>query len=71
MIDVNEPTQPLPLLIGGVMRCCIDTYENTAPSAQHTQEGDTLPCAYCTSRLIVSGGYWGWDRDHDLTQENK
>lgn len=64
MTTVDE-NQPLPLLIGGVLRCCIKTYKDLAPSAMFTQEGDTLSCSYCSSRLIVNAGHWGWDRDYD------
>jgi len=63
--------KPLPLLVGGVMRCCINTYEGIAPPAEHTAEGDTLPCSYCDSRLIVHAGMWGWDRQYDLERLNQ
>lgn len=66
----DDVAQPLPLLIGGVLRCCIQTYERTAPAAADTNDGDVLPCAHCNSRLIVQAGYWGWDRDYDLAKEN-
>lgn len=65
MTDNNAPTATLPLAIGGVLRCCIATFQRTAPSADVTSEGDTLDCDHCESRLIVLGGVWRWDREHD------
>lgn len=64
-----DPDKPLPLLPGGVMRCCIDTYSRRAPAAGDTNDGDLIPCDYCTSRLIASAGYWGWDREYDMAPE--
>lgn len=52
-----------PIRIGGVMRCCIATYEELAPPSHMTKEGDTLSCNWCSSRLIMRDGGWEWDRD--------
>lgn len=54
---------PLPLRIGGVMRCCVATLDAIGPPASMTKEGDTLSCSYCSSGLIVRGGAWEWWKD--------
>lgn len=51
----------LPLRIGGVMRCCVETL-NTTPVIE--SEGDVLPCRYCSSRLRVRDGAWEWDDEY-------
>lgn len=61
----NEPhPRKLPLRIGGVMRCCIETLDTT-PVIEN--EGDVLPCKYCSSSLRVRDGAWEWNHDpvHD------
>lgn len=67
-----EPLEPLPLKIGGLLRCCVETWREIAPDAIDTSEGDTLACSYCTGSMIVRGGYWVWNRpkefDDKLTQ---
>jgi len=50
----------LPLRIGGVMRCCLETL-NTTPVIEN--EGDVLPCRYCKSQLRVRDGAWEWDQE--------
>ncbi len=50
----------LPLRIGGVMRCCLETLETTAVEEK---EGDILPCKYCKSSLRVRDGAWEWNHD--------
>jgi hypothetical protein len=50
---------------GGLMRCCLLTladYYSGAPEL-HAVEGQVLPCVYCTSSMIFSGGYWSWNHD--------
>lgn len=51
---------PLPIRIGGLYRCCIRTYQELAPSANETSEGDTLSCSYCDDAMIVRDGEWQW-----------
>jgi len=58
---MNEPRlRQLPLRIGGVMRCCIETL-NTTPVSEN--DGDVLPCRYCKSQLRVRDGAWEWDAE--------
>ncbi len=53
----------LPLRIGGVFRCCIETLDTT-PVLEN--EGAILPCKYCKSSLRVRDGAWEWnDVDED------
>jgi hypothetical protein len=54
----------LPLRIGGVMRCCIHTLDN---SLVREAEGDTLRCHHCKSRLRVREGAWEWDDTYKET----
>jgi hypothetical protein len=51
----------LPIRIGGLMRCCIQSYENAAPTAENTAEGDVLACAWCSSSMVVRDGAWEWN----------
>ena len=51
----------LPLRIGGVMRCCIETL-NTTP-LESEAEGTVLPCRWCKSSLRVRNGAWEWNHD--------
>lgn len=66
---MDENDKPLRLHIGGVLRCCIETYNRRAPAAADTNEGDTLPCDHCSSRLTVQNGYWRWGRDYTLGRD--
>jgi hypothetical protein len=53
---------PLPIKIGGLFRCCLATYDQLAPVASATKEGDTLTCSYCDDgRMVVRNGVWEWD----------
>lgn len=47
---------------GGVMRCCIATLEIRTTKGP-PEEGETLPCQWCSSGLIYRDGAWEWDRD--------
>jgi hypothetical protein len=58
----------LPLRLGGVMRCCIETLDTTEVEEK---EGDVLPCKYCRSRLIVRDGAWEWDSKYERTTGDK
>jgi hypothetical protein len=67
----NEPhLHNLPLRIGGVMRCCIETL-NTTPVTEN--EGDILPCKWCSSSLRVRDGAWEWNRkkQNDIWDEEE
>ncbi len=50
-----------PILVAGLMRCCIHTIcTTTTPS----RAGDTLDCEHCPNRMIVGGnGKWQWSRN--------
>jgi hypothetical protein len=67
---VPEPgTEPLndsgrlPIHMGGLFRCCLVTWDESAPPASQTREGDVLPCSYCSASMIVRGGVWRWNRE--------
>ncbi len=47
-----------PLRIGGVMRCCVATLNQTMVTEL---EGETLECKHCSNRLVVRNGMWEWD----------
>jgi hypothetical protein len=66
---MTEPHQrQLPLRIGGVMRCCVETL-NTTPVVEN--EGDVLPCRYCSSRLRVRDEAWEWDDEYHKEEVNR
>lgn len=52
-----------PIRTGGLMRCCVATYEEIAPPAGMAKDGDTLRCNWCSSRMVLRDGAWEWDRD--------
>jgi hypothetical protein len=52
-----------PLMIGGVLRCCIATLVDHENAAGSDDEGTVLPCKYCSSALHVSEGAWRWFRE--------
>jgi hypothetical protein len=54
---------PLPIHMGGLMRCCIATWEEIAPPAEQTTEGDTLACSYCSSSMVARDGAWRWNHE--------
>lgn len=60
--SANTDAHPrrLPLRIGGVMRCCIATLDDALVTEN---EGDTLDCRHCSSRLRVRDGAWEWDQE--------
>lgn len=62
---------PLPIRIGGLMRCCIQTYDTIAPSAEMTKNGDTLQCNWCSSRMIVRDEAWEWDQGWAAPPEHR
>jgi hypothetical protein len=48
----------LSIRIGGLMRCCVGTWqEYDGPE----DEGTVLPCLYCSSSMIVREGAWEWN----------
>jgi hypothetical protein len=50
----------LPLRLGGVMRCCIETLSTTPVTEE---EGEILKCKWCSSSLIVRNGVWEWNQE--------
>lgn len=50
------------------MRCCAETL-NTTLVAEN--EGDVLPCRYCSSRLRVRDGAWEWDDEYRKEECNR
>lgn len=48
----------LPMRIGGLLRCCIQTLNMRQPDDE--ADGATLECDYCDSRMIVRAGAWEW-----------
>lgn len=48
----------LPLAIGGVMRCCLETLNSTKVNEV---EGEIVKCKYCSSSLILENGIWRWN----------
>ena len=51
------------LRIGGVMRCCIATLDERVARDREPQEGEKLPCNWCSSGLIYRDGAWEWDHE--------
>jgi hypothetical protein len=49
----------LPLRIGGVMRCCIETLDTALVTEV---EGEILSCKYCDSSLRIRDGAWEWNQ---------
>lgn len=54
------------VMIGGLMRCCIETVGDLYPDgpALIATEGQRLQCKYSESelhRMIFKGGFWRWD----------
>jgi hypothetical protein len=59
-------SQKDPICIGGLMRCCLKTYDDIAPSVGMASEGDTLQCSYTDSSLHsmrLRDGAWEWNHD--------
>jgi hypothetical protein len=51
------------LSIGGLMRCCVETWDEAMRTARGWQDGDTLQCKYTTSeyhRMVREDGLWSW-----------
>lgn len=60
MTDDILNDEPLPIAIGGLFRCCVQTWREIAPGASMTSEGDTLSCSYCNDSMTVRNGEWQW-----------
>ena len=60
LVRAGHPRR-LPLRIGGVMRCCIETLDTTPMTTE--DEGTVLPCRWCKSSLRVRDGAWEWTHD--------
>lgn len=59
-----DDNRPLPIVMGGLFRCCIETWETIAPRAGITKQGDTLDCSYCDAGMIVRDGAWQWNEGY-------
>lgn len=57
------------VLIGGLMRCCTGTLSEYVHDHPYEvpEEGATLPCQHCSSRMVVRDGAWQWDREYSLS----
>ena len=52
-------TDKKPIKVGGLMRCCVQTYrEYDGPE----HEGTVLLCKWCSDSMIVKDGVWQWNR---------
>ncbi len=62
----DSSSEAWPIAMGGLMRCCIVTYVDKAPPAQHSTVGDNLSCQWCSSLMVLADGadgpVWRWDR---------
>ena len=50
----------LPLMIGGVMRCCVESLNS---ALVNETEGEIVKCKYCKSSLILKNKVWQWNRE--------
>lgn len=50
---------------GGVMRCCVATLWLRMLEERPPEEGEKLPCKWCSSGLIYRDGAWEWDREQE------
>lgn len=57
----------LPLRIGGVMRCCIQTLNDTPLRSEN--EGEILKCVYCSNSLRVRAGAWEWNDERECEKK--
>jgi hypothetical protein len=56
-----RPANEYGLLIGGLFRCCTQTFEE---STQMAVPGDILKCRYCSASMrLEPDGNWQWARD--------
>lgn len=63
---------PEMLAIGGVLRCCIATFDEARDNPETpAREGDVLPCRWCKGSLIFKDGKWRWNRAADLLSESR
>jgi hypothetical protein len=51
------------LFIGGLMRCCIETWDEKVKDAPQT-EGQIIPCNWCESSMIFKDGAWRWNHEY-------
>lgn len=57
----------LPINIGGLYRCCLQTYAAWAdadPAARVT-EGERLQCEHCKAPMVIRGGVMQWDNQRE------
>lgn len=49
------------LYIGGLMRCCLGTWEDErGGKTDKPQEGDVIECKYCDGKIVYQGDGWRW-----------
>lgn len=48
-----------PVMIGGLMRCCLATLNGSESLKE--EDGEILPCKYCSSSMVFAKGIWGWN----------
>ena len=52
------------LAIGGLMRCCTDTWAGVVETIPDPQDGEVIRCRYQpddpTHRMVRDGGIWKW-----------
>lgn len=53
-------SRTLPIKIGGLMRCCIDTLDSAVLKSE--EEGTVLECRHCKGSMRVRNGKWEWNR---------
>jgi hypothetical protein len=61
MVLIKPHVREADCLIGGVMRCCMTTLDTTLVMEE---EGEILPCKFCSSALIFRDGIWQWFREY-------
>jgi hypothetical protein len=54
---MNSRKRPLPIRIGGLMRCCIQAIRS---ADVEPKEGAAVVCPGCKSTAVVRSGAWEW-----------
>lgn len=52
-----------PIRYGGLMRCCLKTYDEIAPPRGMAREGDTMACSWCSASMRLRDGAWEWNHE--------
>lgn len=63
-VEETQMKTKLPIRIGGLMRCCLETYYTAKLKTE--KEGAVLHCKYCANSMRVSDGAWEWAPDIQL-----